>query len=74
MMLLVRPLGAIGRPDVDAVAGFQPSRDGAPREGIDAPRKLGIGPANILVQHNQRVLVGEARRGRIEQRADRLVD
>ncbi len=68
------PFGIVRRPDADAIAGRKPEREQAGGERVDPRLQCGIGPANILVAHDQRVAVAPARRRPVEMHANRVAD
>src|SRR5207244_3485224 len=64
------PLGVVGRPDADPLAGFETERQQPGRERIDPSLKLAVSPSDPLVAYDQRVALGDA----VETDADRLAD
>ena len=65
-----RPFAVVGRPDTDAVARLQAERKQACGERVDLLRERAVAPAHVLMRHHQRLVVGEARGGPVELRAD----
>ena len=68
------PFGIIGRPDAAPFAGFEPQRQKAGGEVIDLPLQLGIGPAHLLMAHDERVAVRPAPGRHVEEGAHGLAD
>src|SRR5262249_47908782 len=69
-----RPLGVVGRPDADAVAGLEAEGDEAGGQRVDLLLELPVGPADVLLADDERVALGKARRDAVEILADRLAD
>ena len=68
------PLGIVGRPDADPVAGLEAQRQEPGGEGVDLGVQLGVGPADRLLAHDQGGPVGPAGGGTLEVGADGLAD
>src|SRR5207248_10899550 len=68
------PLGVVGRPDRDPLAGFETERRQPRCERIDPPLKLAVTPPDLLVAYDQRIALGETLGDAVETDADRLAD
>ena len=68
------PLGAVGRPDADAVALLEAGAEQPARERVDLLVELGVREPDVLVADHERLAVAEARDRALEVLADRLAD
>src|SRR5690554_6300533 len=64
------PLIPVGGPDADAVAAFDADGHKGARGFVDLFNELFVGPADVLVQAHQGVVVGESFGGAVEHVAD----
>ncbi|MDT4850152.1 hypothetical protein FQZ97_842930 [compost metagenome] len=64
------PLGAVRRPDAQAVAALQAEGEQGAGLPLDRFGEFGPAQAQALVAHHQRLVLGEARHGGVERLAD----
>ena len=69
-----RPLHVVLRPDADALARRQAEAHQPAGERVDAALQLRVGEAHVLVAHHQRLALGMAGAGLVEEAADGLAD
>ncbi len=69
-----RPLGAVGRPDADAVARRDVGVEQGQGKCVDVVEELRVRPATAAHHVDERLTIGMCSDGRVEVVADRLLD